>query len=652
MSRILFYCQHSLGMGHLVRSTAIAQALAREFELTFLDGGELAPDFRRPVDFRTVHLAPLFTDAEFREIRAVDAATPVEEIKHQRTRTILDTFDSFQPDVLIVELFPFGRRKFRFEIVPLLDRAKSNGTAIVCSLRDILVQKTDQARFETQVVELVNTYFDLVLVHADPTYQTLGETFGAVNQIRCPVVYTGFVAPESAGTPQMALPRREAGPLIVTSVGGGRVGFELLYASVEASALLHAERAHAMAVFTGPYSDPERDQELRRLAAAHPHIAIQRYTPDLKLLLDQAELSVSMAGYNTCMDIVSSRVPALVYPFTGNGNDEQVRRAEKLSDLQVLRVLNSIEPRELQREMRELLDQGRIERQVRLDLGGAIHTKDAITELLANRTIAARSVATGRRTDDIAEALEALERSGRTVDVFFRDDDFDHDNPEIRQLIDLFGEEAVPLSLAVIPGTLTDEGASLLRNTRAMGARLEVHQHGFRHRNHETAGRKSEFGSARSHAQQLEDIAAGQSILRERFEDTVIPAFTPPWNRCDASCERALDELGFSILSRDLSHVRAAGRRFTEIPVTLDVFAWKSGPALRTDQAVIGDLCNQLGMRDTIGILLHHKVMDARAHRLIRHVIRSISKSGFVRLNTLGTIGTQSPALRKYVVAP
>ena len=38
--RLLCYCQHSMGLGHLVRSWAIADALSSTFHVVFVSGGE------------------------------------------------------------------------------------------------------------------------------------------------------------------------------------------------------------------------------------------------------------------------------------------------------------------------------------------------------------------------------------------------------------------------------------------------------------------------------------------------------------------------------------------------------------------------------------------------------------------------------------
>jgi predicted glycosyltransferase len=45
-----------------------------------------------------------------------------------------------------------------------------------------------------------------------------------------------------------------------------------------------------------------------------------------------------MAGYNTSMDILAAKVPALVWPFSEN--QEQRLRAERLASLGALRILD------------------------------------------------------------------------------------------------------------------------------------------------------------------------------------------------------------------------------------------------------------------------------------------------------------------------
>ena len=85
------------------------------------------------------------------------------------------------------KLFPFGRKKFAFELLPLLETARSARpqTTIACSLRDILVNRS--LSHDQLAAERANRYFDAVLVHADPRFARLEESFRPATPLRAPV---------------------------------------------------------------------------------------------------------------------------------------------------------------------------------------------------------------------------------------------------------------------------------------------------------------------------------------------------------------------------------------------------------------------------------------------------------------------------------
>ncbi|MCC6537431.1 MAG: glycosyl transferase [Bryobacterales bacterium] len=331
--RLLFYCQHVLGMGHLVRSREIVRALG-DFDVWFLNGGEPVDGFAFPAGVEVVQLPPIRSDAAF---QAIDAS---EAVKAERRAMLLGLLGRVEPDVVVMEMFPFGRRKFAFELVPLLEeiRRRGNRTKVVSSVRDILVSKRDQARHEEQACGWLNEYFDLVLVHADERFQPLGDTFGRASAIRCPVAYTGFVTEPCRVIPST---RRGLGgtPRLIASAGGGRVGFPLLAATLEASRVLAPDTPHELTVLTGPYLPDDEFAQLNARAAGAAWIRVDRFAHDFVERLAAADLLVSQAGYNTCMNILSTQVKALVEPFAGNQNEEQSIRARKLEQLGLLGVL-------------------------------------------------------------------------------------------------------------------------------------------------------------------------------------------------------------------------------------------------------------------------------------------------------------------------
>ncbi len=352
MKRLMFYCQHILGMGHLVRSREIVRGLTEDFQICFINGGEIIQGFEIPAGVELINLPAIKTDAEFAELQVVDDAFSLSEAKEIRKNRLLEIFNQFQPDILIIELFPFGRRRFSFELIPLLKLAKSNksSTKVVSSLRDIVVTKPEkQAKHEEKVCNLINQYFDMLLVHGDPNFVPLEETFSRVSDLKCKVYYTGYVVQQPPSNPIFTDEDREIiqsdKPLILVSVGGGRFGHELLDCVVQTAYLLENRLPHNIQVFTGPFIPDSKFKELQAMAKNRKNIYIRRYTPYLLNYMKKAELSINMSGYNTTMNVLTTGVRAMILPFTGNQDREQTIRAEKLTDLGIVKLIN---PHELQ----------------------------------------------------------------------------------------------------------------------------------------------------------------------------------------------------------------------------------------------------------------------------------------------------------------
>lgn len=349
MKKIMFYCQHVSGMGHFIRSMEIVRGL-KDFDVCFLSGGEVAWDFELPPSVEMVNLPPIRFDEDFKDIQSVDNLLNLNEVKEVRKERLLCEFERVRPDIIIFELFPFGRRKFTFELVPLLDRVLSSGrsTKVVCSLRDILVSKRDQTRYEEQVCDLMNQYFDLLLIHSDPSFQRLEDTFSRVKDIKCEIRYTGFVVQrpqQNHISLEEDTPHIPAGePFILVSIGGGRIGYKLLECAIESSHIVEETMPHRMLIFTGPYMPDELLLKLQCMVEKTPNIKIHRYTPQFLSYMEKAALSISLAGYNTCMNIITTGVKALILPLTGINKEEQTIRADKLEKLG---IVATISPQEL-----------------------------------------------------------------------------------------------------------------------------------------------------------------------------------------------------------------------------------------------------------------------------------------------------------------
>lgn len=332
--RILFYSQNVLGVGHLFRTLEIMRALPGH-DITLVTGGAEA-DLPLPKNAVQERLPGLMMDPEFSQLAPVSGNASVADVFAKRTEEFMRIMKSVRPHVFLVELFPFGRKKFGTELVPVLERVRAGdfgNCKAVCSLRDILVEKADQDKYERRVLDTLNPLFDALLVHADPSLVRLSETFSHIEDISIPLHYTGYVTPQPIQPPR----RQDSIPQIIASAGSGSVGQELLHATISASEILHTTMPHELKIFSGPYAPKDDFEKQTAAARSSSHIQVERFSAHFPELLANADLSVSLAGYNTNMNLLAAGTYGLVLPFAQNR--EQRMRAERLQQRGALRIV-------------------------------------------------------------------------------------------------------------------------------------------------------------------------------------------------------------------------------------------------------------------------------------------------------------------------
>ena len=117
---MFFYVQHLLGTGHIKRAALLTDAMrTRGMDVHMVSGGIITPDLLN-VSAEIQLPALRANDQSFSTLvdesgKEVDAAW-----KDERCRILLGHYKRLEPEIVVIETFPFGRRKFRFELMPLL----------------------------------------------------------------------------------------------------------------------------------------------------------------------------------------------------------------------------------------------------------------------------------------------------------------------------------------------------------------------------------------------------------------------------------------------------------------------------------------------------------------------------------------------------
>jgi predicted glycosyltransferase len=366
-ARIFIWVQHLLGFGHFARARVVAEALRDAgHEVTLVSGG-VTPAEAVPDRMRFVQLPAARAKDEMFDALVDTSGREVDRNWHEARRDLLlDAFRGARPNVVITETFPFGRRLLEFELLALLDEAKRapSGPKIVSSVRDVLQRPRKDARAAAMVARA--RAYDAVIVHGDANLLRLEQSFAETVEIADRCIYTGYLCADAPPAPGL---RRE----ILVSAGGGAAGRDLIAAAIAARS--HSRTSGAPWTFvTGPLSEAP---------AAAAGVTIVRSLPDFRARLASAAVSISQAGYNTLVETVTARTPAIVVPFETEREQEQVTRAKAFAGLGLVRMIRAraLEPGLLARMIDATI--GSAPPSSNIDFDGRAGTVRAIEEVLS-----------------------------------------------------------------------------------------------------------------------------------------------------------------------------------------------------------------------------------------------------------------------------
>jgi predicted glycosyltransferase len=602
--RVLIAVTHLLGAGHLTRAAALARAFARGgHETTLVSGG--SPARLGEMDrVALVQLPPVrILGTDFRTLLD-EAGSPIDGARLDERRGLLvQTLKEVRPDVVVTELFPFGRRVLAGEFTALVQEARrlDPRPLILCSIRDILVAPSKPERVKEAHGRALRDY-DAVLVHGDPQLIALEDSWPLDERVRPLIRYTGYVD-ENEG-PVLGGARRG----ILVSGGSSAAGLPLYRAALAAAEAI-PDRPWRILVGRGV----TEEDFLSLQSTAPAHATVERARPDFRALLSRAEVSVSQAGYNTVVDLLRAGARPVLVPFEAGHETEQRLRAERLKALGLTTILPEadLSPEALAAAIRQELAHPPLPAHP-VSLDGARQSA-AVAEGLR---LSGPSLHRAIDWSPLDRALGRARDRNRPVAFWWRDDDAVAHTPPLDRLLALARRVEAGLALAVIPTGLEPSLAARLAGEERVLALV----HGSSHANHAPPGeKKAEFGRHRpveAMAQEAErSLHAAKGLLGARL----LPVFVPPWNRIAPELTPHLPRLGYGALSafrdREAAHP-APG--LLQVNTHVDPIDWHGTRSLADPGGIVAAMAEAVERRiagranrgEPIGFLTHHLVHD------------------------------------------
>jgi len=380
--KVLLYSHDSVGLGHLRRNLAIAGEIAATFSnarIHILTGSPCDSQFRPPKKTDLIKIPSIYKDSEGRYATR-NFSGSLEDTLTFRSKMILHAFELFEPDLVIMDHQLTG---LKGEALEMLRAAKRKGVQTIFGLRDIkdspeVVKRswnTDDGHWA------LNECYDRICVYGmrevfDPC-DAYAPYLDNVKQID----FTGYIVPGLKK--HLKRPLSGQRKKVLVTFGGGGDGAQRAEKYLEA--LTTAPVQWESHIVTGPLMATNVSWNIRTLANKIEPIGavkVYRFHRHIPALLDQVDAVVSMAGYNSCAEILHSGVPAVLLPRS-YPRKEQLIRATRMAELGWVKVIPEADPdpHQLFAEVESALQSPKVRRS-EIDLNGLNNLCHIIVEQL------------------------------------------------------------------------------------------------------------------------------------------------------------------------------------------------------------------------------------------------------------------------------
>ena len=253
------------------------------------------------------------------------------EILHLRKQLLSHVLLNYAPDIFLVDHMPHGAMG---ELLPALEAMKHSRihTKVVLGLRDILdsPEVTIQRWKVEGAYDAIERYYARILVFGMKDVYDVAEKYQIPEGDARKVFYCGYVTNLATTNNAHAIRARHladkpAGTrLIVVMAGGGADAYPMMSTLIDALPKVLENHNCVLAVITGPFMPADLIMDLNRRAVQLP-VNMMESVNDSISHIAAADLVISMAGYNTSVEVLRMRRSAILIPRAGPSAEQRTR---------------------------------------------------------------------------------------------------------------------------------------------------------------------------------------------------------------------------------------------------------------------------------------------------------------------------------------
>ncbi len=340
--RVLLYSHDSVGLGHLRRNLAIAGEIATTFpnsSILIVTGSPCATQFQLPANTDLIKIPSISKNRQGQYVTSNFSGSLEKTVKF-RSKIIMEAFHSFEPTLIIMDHQLIG---LKGEALVMLREAKKKGVLTIYGSRDVKdspeVVKRHWDNSDSRWA--LSEGYDRICIYGVPEVFDPRVAYAPYLDKVKHVDFTGYIVPAFENKVKKPMPGKRKKVLVTFGGGGDGASRAELYLQ----ALLSKPANWDSHIITGPLMDADVKHRIRNQAKKIQPIGsikVQRFHRNIPALLQQVDAVVSMAGYNSCAEILQSGVPAVLLPRSFPRR-EQLIRATRMAELGWVAVLPEVD---------------------------------------------------------------------------------------------------------------------------------------------------------------------------------------------------------------------------------------------------------------------------------------------------------------------
>jgi predicted glycosyltransferase len=327
MKKIVIYGHDSFGLGHVNRIINIANKLSenKKNRIIIITGSKGLSLFKVDNSIDVVKIPCIvssFGTGKKGGYFADIGDDCNEAVFNIRKKIILNVIKIFKPDIFLVDHNPVGPNLEILEVLEFLKNS-SKKTKIYLGQRDLLYEKNRYIKNckKNNLFHIIEKFYDKVFIYGQKNVFNFLDFYKIPEKIKYKYFYLGYIVNPNKNKKFKKDKKRS----ILVLSGGGRDGALLMERCLDVILDIQKIIDINFTLNLGPLMSKGDIKKIIEKNKKHKNVKIKEYLYNTREYILKSDLVISMGGYNSVCEILSTSTPAIIYPRIDTDKEQLIR---------------------------------------------------------------------------------------------------------------------------------------------------------------------------------------------------------------------------------------------------------------------------------------------------------------------------------------